>query len=110
MPEEKVEQAPIKRPPTYFQLSMKPGASVKTTTPLGAEELRKLIWEDGGAGRTGVVKIPVVPNPGNKSETFYCLRADIISILIVEPLAEEEKGKIVIPDMVIPKDILETKK
>jgi hypothetical protein len=95
-----------KHPPTYFQLSIKPGASVKTTTPLSAEELRKLIWEAGGIARTGVLSIPVVPNPGNKSETFYVLRADVISVLIIEPLAEEEKGKIIIPELQVPKDIL----
>ncbi len=102
MPEEQAK----KHPPTYFQLSIKPGASVKTTTPLSKEELRKLVWEAGGIARTGVLEIPVIPNPGNKTETFYVLRTDVISILIIEPLGEDEKGRIIIPELKVPEDVV----
>jgi len=90
---------------TGIHLSIKPGASVKTSTSMTPEELRKHVWDEGGITRVGVIKIPVLPNPGNKSETFYCMRADVISLLIIEPETAEDKKKIVVPDLVAPKDI-----
>jgi len=91
--------------PVNLHLSIKPGASVKTSTNMTPEELRKHVWDDGGIARTGVVKIPVLPNPGNKAETFYCLRADVISLLIIEPETPEEKKRIIPAELVPPKDI-----
>ena len=47
----------------------------------------------------------MLPNPGNKAETFYCLRADVISLLIIEPETAEDKKRIIPAELVPPKDI-----
>jgi len=100
------EQAPKAIPPgskSFVQFMLKAGNGFHGYSPQPAEELRKEIVDNGGAGRTGYAKISTMPAGTNKSETLYVCRQEIGGFIIVE-LAEP--SMIVVPSLVPPSNLM----
>lgn len=93
------------QPKSHIHFILDGGAGVQISSPLTPDEVVNEIDTKGGASRTGYATIPGIPKGNNKSEIMRIWRQKIIGYVTTD-LAQVAAGRIFVPTLVPPSDIV----